>query len=887
MKFDTLIKVPCALPSMSEPGCSDDSAQAPSQSVDCNDPDYRVTHTDCPDAPDCNDQSFAQANPALCLTTQRLILKPGFSYVEPRKSVRFRAYLWQDGVETLLEDNLTFNVSNPTLAIIGVRSGSLTGITAGILTVTVEYAGMYAYAQVEVTETCSITSNAFAIIIDASKSMKGTFSPTGGTKIGFAKRMAVEFVDCIDFEKDTAAVLSFDNDATLKQVLTEQELFVKTAINGIAATTDKTIVASGLAGAKLHFDNLGIPYANRVYVLFTDGENKSGINPVTLADSIKESGSTIIVAGIRAYGIGFRQLEAIANGGFFVNATPANEASVATWLNGTKSYLCSGECQPDGGVAMTSGSLDFTNLLKWDVTSGYVDLIGSGGVGALFDVVPGHGLYLDMAGSNAADAGNLATILSKRSFIWTNGSSYRLTFKLAGNNRENRADDTMRVRVLGAAGAMSTQSYSIAYDDDFTTYTINFTAGASDVSGKIEFSQIALGETSGQGWFYGCLLDDIVLQNLTAGTIVFADDFNDENRLVIPPRCGDVTVYWSTALNPYQPQPDCSFGEGTICTYGDGGYVQVSGYDCNYACGCLADDAIAAQSPDEHPGIDLEDDAPPTVTIYTSTRTYTASCPGGTTGSDVTETAVSTSEISQEDADAKALAAATAAATAALVCEGTFDIGDLLNIRFWLAAPFGSLTQAQIDADRKAGYAAIGNGPTDFWNQTGREAADDVNASVHNPLYLSDGSLVDVTLQTDFKGIGGHVLTYVRQEHPDALMRWYVMPENGNQGVTDTYRDFTFYDLPVGTYDVYVFGHGADDADTCKIEFYVGAALQGTLETANSAAWIDPVFTNGDQYIATAGLIVTNITTTRIRVRVILGASGICLLSGIQIKRIS
>lgn len=53
---------------------------------------------------------------------------------------------------------------------------------------------------------------------------------------------------------------------------------------------------------------------------------------------------------------------------------------------------------------------------------------------------------------------------------------------------------------------------------------------------------------------------------------------------------------------------------------------------------------------------------------FTSTRTYIAPCPTGTTGSSVTKTCTQTSNISQADADAKAVACARQSAEAALIC---------------------------------------------------------------------------------------------------------------------------------------------------------------------------------------------------------------------------
>lgn len=59
------------------------------------------------------------------------------------------------------------------------------------------------------------------------------------------------------------------------------------------------------------------------------------------------------------------------------------------------------------------------------------------------------------------------------------------------------------------------------------------------------------------------------------------------------------------------------------------------------------------------------------VGFYTSTQSYTARCPAGTFGADVTRSATRTSNVSQKEADDAALAAATEEAEAALNCTGS------------------------------------------------------------------------------------------------------------------------------------------------------------------------------------------------------------------------
>jgi hypothetical protein len=82
--------------------------------------------------------------------------------------------------------------------------------------------------------------------------------------------------------------------------------------------------------------------------------------------------------------------------------------------------------------------------------------------------------------------------------------------------------------------------------------------------------------------------------------------------------------------------------------------------------------------------------------IYSSTQQYTAKCPVGTLGNNVTRSASATSLISQADADATALAAATAAAEAALTCTSSNNdqnivINDRTGINPAPATPYPSV----------------------------------------------------------------------------------------------------------------------------------------------------------------------------------------------------
>jgi hypothetical protein len=102
----------------------------------------------------------------------------------------------------------------------------------------------------------------------------------------------------------------------------------------------------------------------------------------------------------------------------------------------------------------------------WMVTDGTVDLHGAGGS---YDVLPGHGSYVDLDGSSL-DSGLFSANLNL-----TGGEIYRLSFELGGSQRGNKGE-TVNVN-FGSASA----SYIINVTDSFSTYTLDFTPGTDGV----------------------------------------------------------------------------------------------------------------------------------------------------------------------------------------------------------------------------------------------------------------------------------------------------------------------------------------------------------------------------------------------------------------------
>lgn len=559
----------------------------------CCDPNPFVHQSDAPpvtddtcdygggeDHPNCSDPDFAAANPGLCLNSPRLILKPEYAVVQVLQDVRYHTFLWANGVETELLTDVIYTVDSTAIALIGVSSGNATGVSVGITTVNAAWGGMTAIAQIEVIADCATRVNHFLFLHDVSYSMTGEFNGTYATLMDFSKFVGTHFANHTDWTKDEAAVMEFDVTGRADQAFTQDLPSVTDAIAALAAGTATTYLKVALENAAQYFDDQAIDTSGRVILLFSDGNNKGG-DPIPVADALRAAGCIILVVGLRATGDGFRLLDRIASGGFFINAKDDNYASVTDWLNGMRSYLCSGNCEPCGDVTLGVGQLNFTAFINWTVTANHVDLIGKNVGGTpLFDFLPGHGLYVDLCGSGA---GNDLGIIRSNLIPVTSEKDFEVILSIAGNQRE-AGTDTVRVKVYAQDGVtvLADEVITITnYTQDFTDYTIACSSSGGITGFYIEIQQMAI-RPAGTGVF-GNLLDSVTLNNVTDMVQLFFDNFDADNPTFI--------------------DPGCCYGDD-YCAYG---------YGIDYCCygnGCL-DSPVPGQSEDEDALPDLEDDVIP------------------------------------------------------------------------------------------------------------------------------------------------------------------------------------------------------------------------------------------------------------------------------------
>ena len=178
----------------------------------------------------------------------------------------------------------------------------------------------------------------------------------------------------------------------------------------------------------------------------------------------------------------------------------------------------------------------------------------------------------------------------------------------------------------------------------------------------------------------------------------------------------------------------------------------------------------------------------------------------------------------------------------------------------------------------KTGFAAIGQTANDYWNGCSRDGAsstDWLNFVTVNNLTNADGtvSAVGLTL-ANAPGAWGNGVA-------DAMYDSYLYPfDGGNLTVTIT-------NLPVGSYDIYIYGHGSTQGGYHDLngvyQLTSGGVDYGTLSTAtNGTGWDSTLWLEGQQYVMFRGVTV-NSSAQPVVVTGLPGIGGEALIAGMQI----
>ncbi len=137
------------------------------------------------------------------------------------------------------------------------------------------------------------------------------------------------------------------------------------------------------------------------------------------------------------------------------------------------------------------GTLNYSNLVNWDVIQGSVDLIGHG----FWDFFPDYGLYLDLDGST----GKASKLQSKTIFELESGK-YQLDFELAGSPMSG--PNTVTVSL----GSLYQEKFSLNQNEPFSKIT-------REISVPKSANEVIIFEHSGED-NQGLLLDNVKLTKL-------------------------------------------------------------------------------------------------------------------------------------------------------------------------------------------------------------------------------------------------------------------------------------------------------------------------------------------------------------------------------------
>ena len=135
----------------------------------------------------------------------------------------------------------------------------------------------------------------------------------------------------------------------------------------------------------------------------------------------------------------------------------------------------------------------------WTITNGTVDIIGSGGS---YDLVPGHGSYVDLDGGSA-HSGKLSHTLSLLA-----GHTYTLSFDLAGSHRGTS-------EMVNVKFGTTTENFNLASNDGFSHHTMSFTPISSGLySFGYQNNQFGAHLGNLEGNNIGALLDNVAVTSV-------------------------------------------------------------------------------------------------------------------------------------------------------------------------------------------------------------------------------------------------------------------------------------------------------------------------------------------------------------------------------------
>lgn len=484
-----------------------------------------------------------------------LEIRPANAAVEVGFSWPFDAYAhYTDGSVDNVTLQALWSSSNVAIASVGETTGVSTGVSPGTIVITAEFEGETATANLTVLHSCLDDPMEVCFAVERSESTGSTAS--GASRLQHIKDgldlCAGGFVEGRDYLSLVSFAGTFADqteDVTTDQLLTTdfEDFSDKVAVLSPAGTGSS--VAEALSAAYTELTSSRHDAARRrAVVLIVDGAadvTNPGGDPSseaaaiaaataaadTIADTIKAAGIKLVVVGYAVREAHQAALGALATEGYDWFVSTADE------LKSTLSLLANSFCFADGYYYSYVGDTpncfsaqqDYHDWINWEVTAGSTDLCGQGENGAAFyDVLPGNGLYMDLAGTDRDESVSVGgalngTIRSRTTYSFTAGKEYKLSFYMAGWNVGLPATGREFTAQVSIENVLAAQTITITDRlQPFTLYSYTFTP-ASNQTGRIIIRQL------NEYVSVGLLLDRVRLENVTDSTTMLYDDFDSEN----------------------------------------------------------------------------------------------------------------------------------------------------------------------------------------------------------------------------------------------------------------------------------------------------------------------------------------------------------------------
>lgn len=210
-----------------------------------------------------------------------------------------------------------------------------------LVTITVEPTISYVYLPLM--NACQATPiyADVVLVLDTSGSMADPTEPGGVTKLAAAQNAAATFFTLLNFSGDQAALVSFDDSATLDHPLSQNQSSLLAALNALQLGT-QTRMDLGLQTARLELTGPRHDPDNHTFIIFlTDGHPNGTTEAQVLAQATlaKQSGITIYTIGLGST-INITLLQAVATSPNHYYASPSTGDLNAIYQQIASSFAC-------------------------------------------------------------------------------------------------------------------------------------------------------------------------------------------------------------------------------------------------------------------------------------------------------------------------------------------------------------------------------------------------------------------------------------------------------------------------------------------------------------------------------------------------------------------